>query len=138
MKKENIPKFVFDLLEIYDLSMKRGILYVKDMLLTAQDDFLAYLSKIMFRCLTKNIDIQQIHEILTNYAMADKSHNEIEKRIMIDTLLCIISGESKSYLVELQASLLNVDPELLCVESDETCVQREAQYFTTKEYYSVR
>lgn len=72
---------VISCLTYYNRICIKGILAIKKMLASTEYDLLKHLGKVMFRCIEKGINVQQLQELFSNYIELDKCSSEIEKKL---------------------------------------------------------
>lgn len=137
MENNENETLVFELLRLYDISSAKGILAIKEMLNSTEYDLLKRLGKVMFRCIEKGINIQQLQELFSNYAESDMGSSKVEKKIIQDALLCIVAGERREYLEELMISVTGMDYEILGEKENLDYKEQQRKYFTAKRVYSV-
>lgn len=136
-EKRKNEMLVLELLQLYDISSDKGILAIKEMLASTEYDLLKRLGKVMFRCIEKRINVQQLQELFSNYVELDMCSSEIEKKIIPNALLCIVAGERRAYLVELMISVTGMDLEALCEKENLVYAEEQKEYFARKRLYSV-
>lgn len=136
-EKKKKEMLVSELLRLYDIASEKGILAIKEMLASTEYDLLKRLGKVMFRCIEKRINVQQLQEIFSNYVELDMCSGEIEKKIIPNALLCIVAGERRAYLVELMISVTGMDLEVLCEKENLIYTEEQKEYLASKKLYSV-
>lgn len=62
---------------------------------------------IMLECINKDIQIDNIYEILQNYG--EDIENKKVCKLIVNGLICIIAGQNVQYFIELSASILGVN-----------------------------
>ena len=107
------------------------------MLDSTEYDLLKRLGKVMFRCIEKGINIQQLQELFSNYAESDMGSSKVEKKIIQDALLCIVAGERRAYLEELMISVTGMDFETLGEKENLDYNEKQREYLASKKIYSV-
>lgn len=119
MKNEN--EIALNIIELYGVAKKKGIMAIKD--LNIENDELRFMFDIMFECVQKGINNQQIYEILNNY---DKDFdNKTSHKLIVNGFMCILAGENIEYLIELEASILRRAYRLEFMKEAEKIIEKE-------------
>lgn len=101
-KMEKEMQVALNVIQVYEAARKDGILVLRDY--DFECDEIKFIAEVTLNCLRNNISNGQLYEILNNYE--EDFENKKIHRLIVNGLMCIISGDNVEYLKELLASIL--------------------------------
>lgn len=105
MEIEKEIQVAIDIVKAYEVTREKGILEMKNYSFGC-DEF-KFMTDIYFECFRNDINNGQIYDILNNYG--ESFENKKIHKLIVNGLMCIISGEKIEYLELLLASILGRD-----------------------------
>lgn len=75
------------------------------------------LARIAFECLHKNLQFDQVYEILQNYG--ETTEDKVLHKLAVNGIMCIIDGQNEQYFLELLSSIIGLDQREVFIEEAE-------------------
>jgi len=131
MEIEKEIQVAIDIVKAYEVTRKKGILAIKDYSFDC-DEF-KFMTDIYFECFQNALNNNQIYDILNNYG--ESFENKKIHKLIINGLMCIISGEKIEYLELLLVSILGRDERAEFKKEVEKVIGLERKIDTIRKKY---